>query len=86
MKEGIKIAIQIIAVTIISIATLAAVIASMFVLIDLFTFPKCIEHETQYAWTSWAGNTKRLGTDMEEALKLAGDKPIHTFKHCINWD
>lgn len=47
--------------------------------------PTCAKYETEYVWSSWAGHNKELGTDLEQALRLANGKPMHTVEKCIDW-
>lgn len=45
----------------------------------------CIEEQNEYVWYSWAGNPKYLGTDLQIAKEMAGNKPISIITNCVKY-
>lgn len=48
-----------------------------------FHMPVCTEWQDKYYWTNWMGDHYFAGTTIDEARKLAGDKPLTIITDCI---
>ncbi len=48
--------------------------------------PVCIKWEDHYYWVGWGGGHHNVGTDLEMARKLAGDRPLTTLPKCVEYN
>jgi hypothetical protein len=57
----------------------------MIILIIFFNSPTeiCAERERQYAWSDWRTDPVPLGTDLDEARKIAGNASLFQHDFCV---